>query len=98
MGWKEDGRIAQAEDRAANGDSNGSAVYDPTKFDEDGKPRRKGIYPLSFQGFPLLNLDPQILLAKESSFLLQKKCELFTKDWLKSRFTNSGGVCLYSSD
>ncbi|CAK9227719.1 unnamed protein product [Sphagnum jensenii] len=42
MGWEEDGRIAQAEDGAANGDSNGSAVYDPTKFDEDGKPRRKG--------------------------------------------------------
>jgi hypothetical protein len=72
MGWEEDGKIAQAEDGAANGDSNGSAVYDPTKFDEDGKPRRKGIYPLSLQGFPLLNLDPQILLAKESSFLLQK--------------------------
>ncbi len=72
MGWEEDGKIAQAEDGAANGDTNGSTVYDPTKFDEDGKPRRKGIYPLSLQGFPLLNLDPQILLAKESSFLLQK--------------------------
>ncbi len=55
MGWEEDGKIAQAEDGAANGDSNGSAVYDPTKFDEDGKPRRKGIYPLSlFKGSPCL--------------------------------------------
>jgi amino acid permease len=42
MGWEEDGKIAQAEDGAANGDTNGSTVYDPTKFDEDGKPRRKG--------------------------------------------------------
>ncbi len=47
MGWEEDGKFAQAENGAANGDRNGSAVYDPTKFDEDGKPRRKGIYPLS---------------------------------------------------